>query len=699
MSNHSIIWTQPAPLWSEVPAQPEGAAREDFSRPAILRFATDDFMDDFLSVLATDPQRLGEYRAVRETWRGKLESPALEKPARKFALPFQRLGAARRRQPKAGTAPEPLSDAKPLPVLKLYQPAHMRHYLVTCCLVCQRPGLPDRHIEPTSEERVSYLIRRLFKPATAAPGRDPDDPRFWEEHAWVKTPAGHAWQKVRSDKRRNDKVVLDGEERLALFPSAFQQDDRRSRRLLAGVIPVGKREAYLGGQRIAANGSAASPPAGTSRITARKILLRKQVIEPWKVLVQQIAAAGNSNSTTVSNNGVESDKAPGGSPAAASTRSAREQAQVISWLTLSDCAGFFSLYIPELWQAVLSGIRPGASMPHMGAVFDALGKVTLPPPLVTDLLTEPHEAPKIPQSLGYPTPPANMREALAKFGMGASGLNTALTQKLDTAEQPYSRELTADRSHWPDFLFPLADPEHGPVPVPALNLKPLTRGEEEDLSLAESPDVNGALKKIDDLAVLLVRALAESRLNAGAPEPDIPIAALTPAEQGGGLFRIRCVYERPQCGPLHEDVVSEPTEPFDLAGFFDPEAPARPIRVGLPLDTSPAGLRKFDKNTAFTISDMLCGQMKRVKGLGLVDLVRSVLPWPLHKDLSVPDGGPCKDSGGGSIGMICSLSIPIITLCAFILLIIMVTLLDIIFRWLPYFIICFPVNGFKGKKT
>ena len=37
------------------------------------------------------------------------------------------------------------------------------------------------------------------------------------------------------------------------------------------------------------------------------------------------------------------------------------------------------------------------------------------------------------------------------------------------------------------------------------------------------------------------------------------------------------------------------------------------------------------------ISDMLCGQIDRVKGLSLADLVLSVLPWPLHKDLSVPD--------------------------------------------------------------
>ena len=88
--------------------------------------------------------------------------------------------------------------------------------------------------------------------------------------------------------------------------------------------------------------------------------------------------------------------------------------------------------------------------------------------------------------------------------------------------------------------------------------------------------------------------------------------------------------------------------------------------------------------------------MQRAKGLGLVDLVRSVLPWPLHKDLDVP-AGSCE-SGGINIGMICSLSIPIITICALILLIIIVTLLDFIFRWLPYFVICFPVPGLKGKK-
>ena len=68
-----------------------------------------------------------------------------------------------------------------------------------------------------------------------------------------------------------------------------------------------------------------------------------------------------------------------------------------------------------------------------------------------------------------------------------------------------------------------------------------------------------------------------------------------------------------------------------------------------------------------------------MKGITFGDLVCSVLPFPLHKSLDVPDAGGCKDGSGLSIGMMCSLSIPIITICALILLMIIVALLDFIF--------------------
>ena len=72
---------------------------------------------------------------------------------------------------------------------------------------------------------------------------------------------------------------------------------------------------------------------------------------------------------------------------------------------------------------------------------------------------------------------------------------------------------------------------------------------------------------------------------------------------------IRCVFERPACGPLDPPLLSEPTVPFQLAGFFDPDARHAPSASACRSTSSPAGLRKFDKNTAFMISDVLCGQI------------------------------------------------------------------------------------------
>jgi hypothetical protein len=79
--------------------------------------------------------------------------------------------------------------------------------------------------------------------------------------------------------------------------------------------------------------------------------------------------------------------------------------------------------------------------------------------------------------------------------------------------------------------------------------------------------------------------------------------------------------------------------------------------------------------------------------------VLSVLPWPLHKDLPVSDAGACKDADGISFGLLCSLSIPIITICALILLMVMVNLLNVVFHWLPFFISCFPVPHLSAKRS
>jgi len=126
-------------------------------------------------------------------------------------------------------------------------------------------------------------------------------------------------------------------------------------------------------------------------------------------------------------------------------------------------------------------------------------------------------------------------------------------------------------------------------------------------------------------------------------------------------------------------VVSEPSVPFQLAGFFDPAAPIRPIRIQMP-EASLDQLRRGAKGLGIATSKELRSQVDRARNAGLDGLI----------DKNIPNGQPFD------FGLICQLSIPIITICAFILLMIIVGLLNIIFQWIPYFILCLPRIGKKS---
>jgi hypothetical protein len=218
------------------------------------------------------------------------------------------------------------------------------------------------------------------------------------------------------------------------------------------------------------------------------------------------------------------------------------------------------------------------------------------------------------------------------------------------------------------------------------------KGKEGDLNAAsqqDAPDLSGLAVLLTDPAVEaliepkesvagppLLRTLVKNALPPAAPAPAPQTAQVPTNAQGDDLFIVRCVYERPLC--RLRPLLSEPSRPFQMASFFDPDAPARPLQVALPVDTTPSALRRYKKNVAFLISDELKRQIKRVKGL---------------KELQNND----LDSPGLDIGMICSFSIPIITICAFILLMIIVQLLNIVFWWLPFFKICLPVPTLKAK--
>src|SRR5206468_331491 len=75
-------------------------------------------------------------------------------------------------------------------------------------------------------------------------------------------------------------------------------------------------------------------------------------------------------------------------------------------------------------------------------------------------------------------------------------------------------------------------------------------------------------------------------------------------------FKIRCVYERPCDAPFPPRLlVSQPTHSFSMATFFDGDAPARPIRIEMPVDVGIAAMRKFRKGVGFMASKAMRNKM------------------------------------------------------------------------------------------
>lgn len=201
------------------------------------------------------------------------------------------------------------------------------------------------------------------------------------------------------------------------------------------------------------------------------------------------------------------------------------------------------------------------------------------------------------------------------------------------------------------------------------------------LNLANSP-LTG-----NDLDTLVVAALPP--LPSGAPTgsvtsiqgdsiPPPQVPKLDP--QGAWTYLIRCVYQRPLCGPLQPDVLSDPTTKFEIAGFFDLDAPSRQIFISLPVNTGISDLRKLRKNVNFLMSNQLRAQMNRVTSLN--DALK----------------GQFASGGSFDLGLICSFSIPIITICALLVLMIFIELLNIVFWWLPFLRICLPI-GLKSDSS
>lgn len=688
---HDTKWVSPSPLWPELADTDKAAVRNTFRRPTILRFDSDDFMDELLSLMEHYPERLVEWQAQPETWREPMAAPSTQSKLN-VSRPLSNFRQNQTRQLKAASTVGAGADFGPgsevMPStdkpLKLYQPAHKRFYLVTASLVCRRIGLPDRLVDNAKQQTVRFVIRRLL-PKESSEIQTPEicNVDDCNEYAFINDESGSYWQQVQSNDQVNENGILDSEERLPMFNLGYDETEEKRRRLLAGFIPAGKREAYVNAElREAAKGEGSTPEnlgLSDQKRDAIVQLFSMQVAGPWKSVIttaynelksaEQWADSGQRPALfgfkTPPSEPINSDN----------VKLAREKIQTVSWYVLVDILGFLKDYIPNVYEYIKNASAPANISQAEQALYDALQSISF-------ALTQP--------DLSFFNSPVYHEPADLEPSM-VSALkrlidNPSIEADLDLIDYPYDRENeVTDSSHsWPSFLFPLADPLHDtPAPQPLLSVSEPSDAE---------PDISH--DQIDAITEL-VRAAISS--NFTRPAPDLALPKLAKVDRRDGWFVIRCVYETPNCGPFQLPVISNATVPFQMASFFDPDAPGRPITIPMPLDISPAGLRKFNKNASFMISDMLCGKLKGMRKNTLGDLVLSVLPWPFHKDLPDPGSAVCS-KGGTGFGMICSFSIPIVTICAMILMIIMVTLFDIFFRWLPYLFLCLPVPGLKGKK-
>jgi len=555
---HDIRWYTPAPFW---PKRLQNGSRERFRTPELLQFERDDFMGELQALLADRPNALDAKRAEGEAFLGEGDAPT--------------------------------STETPIP---LYQPAHERYYLVTASLVCRERGLPDRGVDTTTGESVSFVLRRL-EPAESGNADDSKlDGQSHVEHGWTQAEDGgqRMWQPV-SDPRR----VMDGEERLSMFPQTYepatpQEQMTGPRRLWAGLIPVAKRDAYetapLKAEGEGERGAGIPEDSGADARVAlddpRKTYFETRVLQAFRGIRDQLAEL----------------------PASVTATDVQD-ALLFAWLDLWQ---FLDTHLSSVARALeeegpTSRVDLGANARSKSAVLDRL--------------------------VGE----AEVAEALRRVAKNASALEGGT---LDVVSLPHVSDdgETIDRGALLDDLDSL------------LGDRSTRRSELQNL-------IYQALEPVETVEDLP----AELRPPSTAPTDE-------------GVYVVRCVYERPNCPPSRRTTVSAPSRPFRLASFFDAEAPPRDINITLP-GASVQDFRDSSQSVTMRFTKELRKQAQRIGDI-------------TFDKLQEGDVGPAPKV---NIGMICSLSIPIITICALILLLVMVVVLNIVFWWLPFFKICFPL--------
>lgn len=179
------------------------------------------------------------------------------------------------------------------------------------------------------------------------------------------------------------------------------------------------------------------------------------------------------------------------------------------------------------------------------------------------------------------------------------------------------------------------------------------------------------------LSALLAAAIVDENQPFDPPDA-VAATQVVPKLDAGALYVVRCVFQRcalkrEQFAALYPSILSDRSQRFMIAPFFDSDAPARQIRIAMPFDTSPAALRKFPKGIGFLMSPQFLQQVNQASNL---------------KNVVNGQVGP---AGALGMGEICCFSFQILVIISFILMFMIAIALNFVFWWLPFLKICLPV--------
>lgn len=503
-------------------------------------------------------------------------------------------------------------DGKGTMRTKLYQPLHGAYYLVTGSLVCRKLGLPDRTVVRKNGEKTSFVLRRMMT----------DTHNVTEEYGWVKdsSPSGGSWQKV-VDKAGNPNrlAVVDHEERLPLHPVKVCAPLQLTTGFSATPAGQGcdQRTVYYGYIPVASREQYLTPiadPAATLQrlIDAPPSGTSAPTDPRLDELSTRVIEPWRGFYVKPANN-------PSGPPPPDNQRG------LISFYLLLDLLDFLKKNLFSVFEALatdgsgLTGTKRKALLNELQSIIQDQHQDGKPDVFLANLLNG--LKPSLPLVQGQGDEPSDF-----------SPYNLYAAQH-DLNHDPQHRNWQDVRKNNAAYLTP-----------PSGSFYTLFRDALDEEKQEKKDNGQPWLNVPDEVSTML--------------KDDPP---------SGDQYFIRLVYEYDPCLPA----VSEESEPFIFARIFDPDAPARQIRIELP-SIGIKNLRKFKRGVGIQMPPDLRALMTRVN-TGMVT------------------GGGLLSGDTFSLAMICSFSIPIITLVAFIVMFIFLILFNIIFWWLPFLKICFPV--------